>query len=76
MGNPLSRPQALILMDDHLLSPVHQAIADLGLRIPQDVAICMVSHERPQTANDPFISIGFDTEDFMMQVVTRLSQLR
>ena len=75
-GNPQHRPQAVILMDDHLLSPVREALNDLELRMPQDVAVCTLSHARPESADDPTIYIGFDTEDFMMNVVTRLSLMR
>ena len=75
-GNPQHRPQAVILMDDHLLKPVREALSDLGLGMPRDVAVCTLSHARPKSADDPTIYIGFDTEDFMMDVVTRLSRMR
>ena len=73
MGGPATeRPEALILMDDHLLPPVLAAIRSLGLRVPTDVTISVLAFAGPKQRPDGCIRIGYDVQELVLEVLRRL----
>ena len=75
-GLAAARPEALILMDDHLLPPVLAAIRTLGLRVPADVSISVLNFADPKQRPDGCIRIGYDIQELVLEVLRRLSLLR
>ncbi len=73
---PEQRPDALVLIDDHLLPPVLSAIRVLGLRIPADISVSVQAHHLPEGAPDGCIRLGFDVPAFMTDIVDLLAQGR
>ena len=76
LGNPHDRPDALILTDDHLLPGVRQAAHDLGLKIPQQLAICLLGFEARDVRGDGCKRVGFDLERMVLESLEQLAQLR
>lgn len=75
-GPAAERPEALILMDDHLLPPVLAAIRSLGLRVPMDVTISVLAFTGPKQRPDGCIRIGYDVQELVLEVLRRLSLRR
>ena len=73
---PAQRPEALALMDDHLLPPVLAAIKKLGLRIPTDLSVSVQAHYLPVGPPDNCIRLGFDVATFMAEIVDLLGKAR
>ena len=70
------RPNALVLLDDHLLPPVLAAIKRLGLRIPTDLSVSVQAHHLPVGPTDNCIRLGFDVATFMVEIVDLLAKAR
>ena len=77
LDRPLAhRPNALVLMDDHLLPPVLAAMQQLGLRIPTDLSVSVQAHYLPVGPPDNCIRLGFDVATFMAEIVDLLGKAR
>ncbi len=70
------RPNALILMDDHLLPPVLATLNALGLRVPQDVAVVVLENNPAAGRIDGCIGLGFDVGATMLAILDNLSARR
>jgi DNA-binding LacI/PurR family transcriptional regulator len=62
------RPQALLLMDDHLVAPVSKALAGTG--------ICWASHANRRNPQGPGLHLGFDAQLLVSTVVDTLLAVR
>lgn len=76
LRNPLDRPSAIVLLDDHLLPPVLEAIRDAGLQIPSQIAICVLGYEGRGTQADGCLRVGFDLEALTLEVLGQLERHR
>ena len=76
LAHPHERPTALILTDDHLLPGVRQAAHDLGLKIPQQLAICTLGFEAHDVNSDGCERVGFDLERMLLESLQQMAQLR
>ena len=76
LRNPLDRPSALILVDDHFLPPALEAIRDLGLTIPADVFICVTGYDDGKMRGDHCMRVGFSVEPMLHEVLRQLDLLR
>ena len=70
------RPDALVLLDDHLLPAVLAAINNLGLRIPTDISVSVQAHHLPVGPPDGCIRLGFDVSTLLVDIVDLLTQVR
>lgn len=74
--SPLAqRPNALVLLDDHLLPPVLAAIKILRLRIPLDLSVSVQAHYLPVGPPDNCIRFGFDVGTFIADIVDQLAKV-
>ncbi len=76
LRHPFDRPQALILVDDHFLPPVLEAIRDLGLKIPTDIAICVTGYNDGRESGDQCMRVGFSVEPLLHEILRQLELLR
>ncbi len=70
------RPNALVLLDDHLLPPVLAALKTLSLRIPTDLSVSVQAHHLPMGTPDNCIRLGFDVATFLSEIVDLLAKSR
>lgn len=71
------RPDALVLLDDHLVPAASKALLNLGLSIPRDIEV--VAHANfpsPTESPLPFFRVGFDISALLGLCLSRLGQYR
>lgn len=71
------RPDALILLDDNLVSEATEALTDLGVRVPEDLDV--VAHANfpwPTPSRLPLFRIGFDLQQTLETCLLQLDRMR
>lgn len=74
---PATRPDGLILADEHLVEPVAAGLVAAGLRVPQDLEV--VAHGNFPLANPdvlPFRRLGFDCRRLLQTCLDVLQRQR
>lgn len=71
------RPNALIITDDHLVEPAMDALAELGVRVPEDLLVIgHWNYPLPYSGRTPVRLLGFDAGAFLRQGLQQVQLMR